>query len=121
MADHRIIAQQQEKALGRITAALETLSKGQDEPFGPMPMRGRDALVLQKDQMVWIADTLERLAAVPTVEALEGELEAIETDDAKRLKKEQAVKPAEDADRDAEDSSAQDIDKATRSTGKKAK
>lgn len=73
MADHRIIAQDKEAALARINAALETLSKGDDKPFESMPTRGRDTNTLQRDQMVWIADTLERIAGVPTVEALEGE------------------------------------------------
>ena len=63
MADHRILAQQREEAMGRINAALDTLAKRDKQSYDPMPAPGRDALVSQRDQIVWIADTLERITS----------------------------------------------------------
>lgn len=50
--------------MGRITAALEALSKRDKRTYDPMPTQGRDALTSHRDQIVWIADTLERIAGV---------------------------------------------------------
>jgi hypothetical protein len=100
MASKTSLAIAQADALSRINKSIAHLAKerGRD-PLPSLLLQGRDPAVANKNMMVSIADALEALTGAP-----------------------KAKQKATDADRDTEESSAQDIDeKATRSTGTKAK
>jgi hypothetical protein len=96
MASKTSIAIAQADALKRITARLDALAKEKGRSYAPIPTTGRDAVVLSKNQLTSIADAFDVLLGKAT-----------------------------DADRDTEDSSAQDTkdigEKAVSTTTKKGK
>jgi hypothetical protein len=61
MASQVSIAIERDAAIERINAALEGLSDDAGVPYDGIPVQGRDQSIVNKNQLVFIADTLEAL------------------------------------------------------------
>jgi hypothetical protein len=95
MASQVSVAIERDEAIARINTVLERLAVEQGQEYAPLPTQGREQTIVVKNQLVHIADALERLLSVPIVEALEA-----------------------DADRDTEDSAPDSTDTKPRKKGK---
>lgn len=99
MASQVSIAIERDAAIDRINAALALLSQQGGRPYDGIPVQGRDQQIVNKNQLVYIADTLDALvtpAPDGTVTLAPVDVPADATPD--------------DADRDTEDADTEPVD-----------
>jgi hypothetical protein len=65
MATVERLAIRREAALNRLSAAVQSLTEQHDLDLGEFPVTGKDALMLQAEQIEWTANALEALADAP--------------------------------------------------------
>lgn len=70
MASRVAVAIEKEEAIQRINAALARVAQETGLEYDPLPTQGKDADVVTKNQLVHIADAMDRLFAAPIVEAI---------------------------------------------------
>jgi hypothetical protein len=73
MASRVSVSIEKDDAIARINAVLQRIAGESDQSYDPLPTQGKDAEIVTKNQLVHLADALERLLAAPIVEALEGD------------------------------------------------
>ena len=81
MASQVSVAIERDAAIHRINTVLNRVAEEMGQEYAPLPTQGREQAIVVKNQLVHIADALERLLSAPIVEALEGESMIIETEE----------------------------------------